>query len=128
MALTHDRSPFKNMSDMHDHHVRRQRYVPLVLALPLVLTQVGASLVHGRLRRVAGSDIIKRKVLERRQCATVERGGEGGTPGVGDLGVVEFERLQLLQPSSRQRRRIPAGGGGATRAARPSSPSGLRQR
>jgi len=35
----------------------------------------------------------------------VERGGEGGVPGVGDLGLVEVERPELLQPSRRQRQR-----------------------
>jgi hypothetical protein len=41
-------------------------------------------------------------VIERRQRAAVERGGEGGAPGVGDRGVVEVEPPELLQPSTLQ--------------------------
>jgi hypothetical protein len=33
------------------------------------------------------------EVLEHRQRAAVERSGEGGAAGVGDLGVAEVERL-----------------------------------
>ena len=63
-------------------------------------------------RLIAGGDaeikltihITKLDVLERRQRAAVERGGEGGAPDVGDLGVVEVELVELLQPSSRRRR------------------------
>ena len=45
------------------------------------------------------------RALERRQRAAVERSGEGGAAGVGDLGVAEVERLELRQPSRRRRRR-----------------------
>ena len=62
-------------------------------------------LVHGFLRRVAGWDVKKLELLERRQRTAVERGGEAGTPGVSDPGVGEVERLELLQLSSRRRRR-----------------------
>ena len=60
---------------------------------------------HDGLGRVAGRDATKKERLERRQRAVAKRGGEGGTPGVGDLGVVEAEKPELLQPSSRRRRR-----------------------
>ena len=43
--------------------------------------------------------------LERRQRAAVERSSEGGAAGVGDLGLVETERVELRQPSGRRRRR-----------------------
>ena len=67
--------------------------------------QVGASRIHGRLRRAAGRDVLKSKLLECRQRAVVERGGEGGAAGFGDLGVFEVELPEPLQPPSRQRRR-----------------------
>ena len=44
---------------------------------------------HSVLRRGAGGDVLKMELLERRQRAAVERGGESGTPGVGDLGAAE---------------------------------------
>ena len=55
-------------------------------------------------RRAVGGDVFKLEHVERRQRAAVERGGEGGATGVGDLGVAEVELLELLQPSSRRRR------------------------
>merc|ERR1712086_777934 len=45
------------------------------------------------------------EVLECWQRAAVERRGEGGAAGVGDLGVDEVERLELRQHSSRRRQR-----------------------
>ena len=42
---------------------------------------------------------------ERRQRAAVERGGEGGAAGVGDLGVAEVERPEPCKHSLRRRRR-----------------------
>ena len=54
---------------------------------------------------VASRDAIQKYALERRQRATVKRGGEGGAAGVGDLDVAEAELLELRQPSSRRRRR-----------------------
>ena len=61
---------------------------------------------HAQLYRLsAGADVTKLEVLEGRQRAAVERGGEGGAPGVGDLGAEDVERLELLQPSRRRRRR-----------------------
>eukprot|EP00964_Phaeocystis_antarctica_P039757 scaffold22740_cov66-Phaeocystis_antarctica.AAC.1 len=45
--------------------------------------------LHSFLGCGAGRDGIKGNHLERRQHAAVERGGEGGAPGVGDPGVVE---------------------------------------
>ena len=42
--------------------------------------------------------------LEHWQSAAVERGGEGGAAGVGDLGVVEEEPLELRQHSSWRQR------------------------
>eukprot|EP00964_Phaeocystis_antarctica_P085169 scaffold53745_cov66-Phaeocystis_antarctica.AAC.2 len=62
-------------------------------------------LVHGSLSRGAGRDAVQVEPLEGRQLAAVERSGEGGAAGVGDLGVVEVELLELLQPSGRRRRR-----------------------
>ena len=44
-------------------------------------------------RRIAGAGVIKHELLERRQRAAVERGDEGGAPGVRDLGVAEAELL-----------------------------------
>eukprot|EP00964_Phaeocystis_antarctica_P053940 scaffold31692_cov68-Phaeocystis_antarctica.AAC.1 len=43
--------------------------------------------------------------LECRQRAAVERRDKSGTSRVGDLGAVEVEALELLQPSSRRRQR-----------------------
>ena len=45
------------------------------------------------------------ELLKGWQRAAVERGGEGGTAGVGDPGVFDVELLELLQPSSRPWRR-----------------------
>ena len=74
-------------------------FAPLVLptrrlaALVLIFEtlQDGASLIHSRLRPVAGGDAIKNERRERRQRAAVERGDEGGAPCVGDLGGAEVE-------------------------------------
>ena len=43
--------------------------------------------------------------LECWQRAAVEREGEGGAAGVGDLGEAEVELLELRQHSRRRRRR-----------------------
>ena len=48
---------------------------------------------QGSFRRLADGGAIQKKRLERRQRAAVERSGEGGAAGVGDLGVAEVERL-----------------------------------
>eukprot|EP00964_Phaeocystis_antarctica_P018554 scaffold10246_cov63-Phaeocystis_antarctica.AAC.3 len=45
------------------------------------------------------------ETLESWQCAAVERSGQSGAAGVGDLGVVEVERRELRQHSSRRRQR-----------------------
>eukprot|EP00964_Phaeocystis_antarctica_P108109 scaffold72754_cov67-Phaeocystis_antarctica.AAC.2 len=63
-----------------------------------------ASPPHGSHRRGAGRDACKIDLSKRRQRAAVERGGEGGAAGIGDLGVVEAELLELRQHSSRRRR------------------------
>ena len=62
-------------------------------------------ILHGGLSLGASRDVIKLEILERRQCAAIERSDESGAAGVGDLGVNEAERLELLQPSSRQQQR-----------------------
>eukprot|EP00964_Phaeocystis_antarctica_P007730 scaffold4170_cov63-Phaeocystis_antarctica.AAC.5 len=62
-------------------------------------------LTHGVYRRGTGGDAIKIERLERRQCAAVERDGEGGAPGVSDLGEGDGEHRKLLQPSRRRRHR-----------------------
>eukprot|EP00964_Phaeocystis_antarctica_P103999 scaffold69192_cov72-Phaeocystis_antarctica.AAC.3 len=62
-------------------------------------------LMHGGLRRVAGRAAVKVHFLERRQNAAVERSGQGGAAGVGDLGVVEEEQPELRQHSRRRRQR-----------------------
>eukprot|EP00964_Phaeocystis_antarctica_P011573 scaffold6407_cov62-Phaeocystis_antarctica.AAC.2 len=49
--------------------------------------------------------VIQFETLERRQRAAVERGDKSGASRVGDLGAVEVEHLELLQPSSRRRQR-----------------------
>ena len=43
--------------------------------------------------------------LKRRQRSAVERSGEGGAAGFGNLVAHEKEHLELLQPSRRTRRR-----------------------
>eukprot|EP00964_Phaeocystis_antarctica_P108736 scaffold73267_cov67-Phaeocystis_antarctica.AAC.2 len=60
-------------------------------------------LTHGDLRRGAGRDAVQVEPIERWQRAAVERSGEGGAAGVGDLGVAEVEARELRQPSSRRR-------------------------
>eukprot|EP00964_Phaeocystis_antarctica_P026614 scaffold14992_cov69-Phaeocystis_antarctica.AAC.6 len=54
---------------------------------------------HSGLRRGAGRGVFKTEVLERRQRAAVERSGQGGAAGVGDLGAVEAEQPELRQYS-----------------------------
>ena len=54
-------------------------------------------LTHCIFRCDAGGGANKPELLERRQRAAVERGGEGGTPGVGDLGEAEVEPLEMEQ-------------------------------
>ena len=109
-------------------------------------------LTHRISRCDAGGGANKPELLDRRQRAAVERGGEGGAPGVGDLVEAEVEPLEVEQCDAAARVAHPAsvisvptrssslscfsppaggggvpagGGGGATRAARPSSPNGL---
>ena len=53
--------------------------------LRLSVVQVGARLKHRGLRRGAGRDAVQNDHPERRQRAAVERGGEDGAAGVGDL-------------------------------------------
>eukprot|EP00964_Phaeocystis_antarctica_P061570 scaffold36809_cov56-Phaeocystis_antarctica.AAC.4 len=77
----------------------------LVLRLRLPLLQVGECRIHGVYRRGAGRDVVQIERLERRQRAAVERRGEGGAAGVGDLGGAEAEHLELRQHTSRRRRR-----------------------
>ena len=67
--------------------------------LSTLLVRPDHRLTHSGSRRGAGWGVIKLKHVERRQRAYVQRGDEGGAPGVGDLGVAEVERLELLQPS-----------------------------
>ena len=86
-------------------HRGRLTFIFRVLFVPLLTLQVGARRVHGVLRRGAGRDAIQVELLERRQRAAVDRSGEGGAAGVGDLGAVEVEHLELRQPSRRRRRR-----------------------
>eukprot|EP00964_Phaeocystis_antarctica_P149721 scaffold116947_cov63-Phaeocystis_antarctica.AAC.2 len=62
--------------------------------------QTVASLVHGRSRCGVRKDAKQMEFLEHWQSTAVERGGEGGAAGVGDLGVVEEEPLELRQHSS----------------------------
>ena len=70
--------------------------------------------------------------LERWQRAAVERSGEDGAAGVGDLGVYEVQlrssHLSFANPPVGGGSGPGAGSGGATRAARPSSPNGLKPR
>eukprot|EP00964_Phaeocystis_antarctica_P030457 scaffold17209_cov68-Phaeocystis_antarctica.AAC.1 len=77
----------------------------LVLRLRAPALQVGARLIHGGYRRGAGRDAVQIERLERRQRAAVERSGESGAAGVGDLGAGEVEKLELRQHSSRRRQR-----------------------
>eukprot|EP00964_Phaeocystis_antarctica_P106698 scaffold71515_cov63-Phaeocystis_antarctica.AAC.3 len=69
----------------------------------LSLLQLFVSPTYGRYRYGAGRDASQVESLERRQRAAVERSGEGGAAGVGDVGVAEVERLELRQPSRRRR-------------------------
>ena len=85
-------------------HAAASTGVPTVLTPFSPIICVCQCLTHCISRCDAGGDAIKPELLERRQRAAVERGGEGGTPGVGDLGAAEVEPLELLQPSSRRRR------------------------
>ena len=59
----------------------------------------------GGFRCSAGRDASHTEELERRERAAVERDGEGGAAGVGDVGAAEEERLELRQHPSRRRRR-----------------------
>ena len=85
--------------------------LPFLILVFLVLVRVlhgvlllELQVIHGGYCRGAGRDAIEIEPPERRQRTAVERGGEGGAAGVGDLGVVELERLELRQPSGRRRR------------------------
>ncbi len=60
---------------------------------------------HGVYRRNAGRDAEQVKVVEHRQRPAVERCGQGGAAGVGDLGAAKAEQLELLQPSGWRRLR-----------------------
>eukprot|EP00964_Phaeocystis_antarctica_P015487 scaffold8570_cov66-Phaeocystis_antarctica.AAC.2 len=62
-------------------------------------------LIDGGFRCSAGRDAGHTDELERRERAAVERDGEGGAAGVGDVGAAEEERLELRQHPSRRRRR-----------------------
>ena len=53
--------------------------------------QIAASLIHGGLRRGKGRDVVQIEALKRRQRTAVERSGDGGAAGVGDLGAEEVE-------------------------------------
>eukprot|EP00964_Phaeocystis_antarctica_P082094 scaffold51448_cov64-Phaeocystis_antarctica.AAC.10 len=64
-----------------------------------------ASPPHGSLCRGTGRAAVHIEQHERRKRAVVEPSGEGGAAGVGDLGVVEDEHLELRQPCSRRRQR-----------------------
>ena len=55
--------------------------------------------MHAVYGSVAEVDAGQGEVLERRQRAAVDRSGEGGAAGVGDLGAAEVEHLELRQPS-----------------------------
>ena len=73
---------------------RRQWRRRRALLLVRVVIGVGGEARHqGVCRRVAGRDTLQIELLECRQRAAVERSGEGGAAGVGDLGAVEVERL-----------------------------------
>ena len=62
-------------------------------------------LMHGDSRRITGRGAAYKERLERRQRAAAERSGQSGAAGVGDLGAVEREPLELRQRSRRRRRR-----------------------
>ena len=63
------------------------------------------------------ANLVTSTSCERRAGGAVERRGESGAAGVGDLGAVEVELLELRQSSSRLRQRTyRLGGGGAMRA------------
>eukprot|EP00964_Phaeocystis_antarctica_P075729 scaffold46760_cov39-Phaeocystis_antarctica.AAC.5 len=71
---------------------------PINVAKPMA-----KSLLHGGACRSAGRDAGQAiYVAERWQNIALERSGEGGAAGVGDLGVVEVELLELRQHSSRR--------------------------
>ena len=61
--------------------------------------------MHGDSRRITGRGAAYKERLERRQRAAAERSGQSGAAGVGDLGAVEREPLELRQRSRRRRRR-----------------------
>ena len=49
---------------------------------------------HQSTRRASGRETVQVRELERQQRTVVERGGEGGTAGVEDLGVAEVEQVE----------------------------------
>eukprot|EP00964_Phaeocystis_antarctica_P085224 scaffold53793_cov65-Phaeocystis_antarctica.AAC.4 len=88
-----------------------------------VARQTVASLVHGGHRCAAGRDAYQIEMPEHRQSAAVERGRKGGAAGVGDLGALEVELLELRQHSCRRRWRWRHEGGEALVAERVASES-----
>eukprot|EP00964_Phaeocystis_antarctica_P153441 scaffold121712_cov63-Phaeocystis_antarctica.AAC.3 len=60
---------------------------------------------HSGLRVGASRDACQVELAERRQRATVERRGEYGAAGVGDLGAAEVEPPELRKHSSGRRQR-----------------------
>merc|ERR1719424_1343577 len=56
-------------------------------------------------RRLAGGGAKQNDAQKGRQRAAIKCGGKGGAAGVGDLGAVEVEHLELRQHSSRRRQR-----------------------
>ena len=94
---------------------------------------LGEARHQGGCRRLArGKGVSQIEFLERWQSAAVERSGEDGAAGVGDLGVYEVQlrssHLSFANPPVGGGSGPGAGSGGATRAARPSSPNGLKSR
>eukprot|EP00964_Phaeocystis_antarctica_P051545 scaffold30081_cov49-Phaeocystis_antarctica.AAC.3 len=78
------------------YYIRRETSGTRNLTVALAAALAGMGGCHPR-------TTIQREVLERRQRAAVERGGQRGAAGVGDLCAPEVERLELLQASSLRR-------------------------
>eukprot|EP00964_Phaeocystis_antarctica_P152997 scaffold121057_cov63-Phaeocystis_antarctica.AAC.2 len=102
----------EDQSNLLDKHTRPRRCSVVQIALGVRRRSGGKGgsrpcqcRMHSFLRRGAGRDFIELGDLERRQRAVVEREGQSGASGVGDLGAHEVERLELRQPSSRRRQR-----------------------
>eukprot|EP00964_Phaeocystis_antarctica_P062856 scaffold37703_cov61-Phaeocystis_antarctica.AAC.1 len=75
-----------------------------------VITFLGELQIRGEV----GSGASQIELLERRQRAAVERSGEGGAASVGDLGLVEVERLE--HPAAPRGRQCPHRRAGCHRA------------